>query len=139
MANTTNLDLVKPLGTDHALISVINGNMDKIDNYAGSTDATLENHEEGMAVVANGDTHAAISAGQLVYIKGHNTLTEGMYTANSAIAANAALTSSNVTACANGGFNYIYDNYAIAYKKDTERTLCLNFTICKLCCLLSLI
>ena len=30
MANTTNLDLEKPLGTDHALIAKINSNMDKI-------------------------------------------------------------------------------------------------------------
>jgi hypothetical protein len=35
MANTTNIDLVKPAGTDHALISVINSNSDKIDAEAG--------------------------------------------------------------------------------------------------------
>lgn len=35
MANTTNIDLVKPAGTDHALISVLNGNSDKIDAEAG--------------------------------------------------------------------------------------------------------
>ena len=35
MANTTNIDLVKPAGTDHELIRVINSNMDKIDAEAG--------------------------------------------------------------------------------------------------------
>ena len=36
MANTPNLDLVKPAGTDQALISVINSNSDKIDTGFGS-------------------------------------------------------------------------------------------------------
>lgn len=41
MANTTNLDLVKPAGTDKALVSVINANSDKIDAFAGSTNQAL--------------------------------------------------------------------------------------------------
>ena len=41
MANTTNLDLVKPAGTDHALISVLNSNSDKIDAFAGQTNDSL--------------------------------------------------------------------------------------------------
>ena len=36
MANTTNLNLVKPAGTDHALVSVINSNMDIIDSKVGA-------------------------------------------------------------------------------------------------------
>lgn len=36
MANTPNLDLVKPAGTDHALVSVINSNSDKIDGGFGT-------------------------------------------------------------------------------------------------------
>lgn len=36
MANTPNLDLVKPAGTDHALVSVINSNSDKIDAGVGT-------------------------------------------------------------------------------------------------------
>lgn len=43
MANTTNLNLEKPLGTDQALVSVINSNSDKIDNWAGSTNQALSN------------------------------------------------------------------------------------------------
>jgi len=45
MANTTNLDLVKPAGTDYALVSVINGNSDKIDAFAGTTNTAIENLE----------------------------------------------------------------------------------------------
>lgn len=41
MANTTNLDLVKPAGTDKALVSVINANSDKIDSFAGTTNQAL--------------------------------------------------------------------------------------------------
>lgn len=39
MANTTNLNLVKPSGTDYALVSVINGNMDIIDSKVGAIPA----------------------------------------------------------------------------------------------------
>ena len=39
MANTTNLNLVKPAGTDYALVSVINGNMDIIDSKVGAIPA----------------------------------------------------------------------------------------------------
>ena len=105
MANTTNLDLVKPLGTDHALISQINGNMDKIDAYAGNVNGSLNSLGDGLAIIANGDTHAAITSGQFVYVRGHNTLAEGLYTATTNIAANGALSLSNLTADASGGLN----------------------------------
>ena len=39
MANTTNLNLVKPAGTDYALVSVINGNWDIIDSKVGAIPA----------------------------------------------------------------------------------------------------
>jgi hypothetical protein len=39
MANTTNLNLVKPAGTDYALVSVINSNMDIIDSKVGAIPA----------------------------------------------------------------------------------------------------
>lgn len=43
MANTPNIDLVKPAGTDHALVSVLNSNSDKIDTFAGSTNQAIAN------------------------------------------------------------------------------------------------
>lgn len=98
MATTTNIGLTKPAGTDKALVSVINSNSDIIDSAAGGL-------MDAIAIVANGNTHAAISAGQYVYVHNHGTLAEGLYTANSAIAANATLTTSNLTADASGGLN----------------------------------
>ena len=112
MANTTNLDLVKPLGTDHALISVINGNMDKVDAYAGKVNDSLAGVQDGLAIVAVGDTHAAITSGQFVYVKEHNTLPEGLYTASTNIAANGALSTSNLTADSKGGLNALSDQMA---------------------------
>lgn len=59
MANTTNLDLVKPAGTDYALISMINENMEKIDAFAGSTNqaiaqlATTENLGTSFTTLAS--------------------------------------------------------------------------------------
>ena len=98
MATTTNIGLTKPAGTDKALVSVLNANSDIIDSAAGGL-------MDAIAIVANGNTHAAISAGQYVYVHNHGTLAEGLYTANSAIAANATLSTSNLTADASGGLN----------------------------------
>ena len=119
MANTTNLDLVKPLGTDHALISVINGNMDKVDAYAGKVNDSLAGVQDGLAIVAVGDTHAAITSGQYVYVKDHSTLPEGMYTASSNIAANGALSTSNLTAVSSGALNVLSDHIASLIKTAT--------------------
>jgi hypothetical protein len=55
--------------------------------------------------VCNGNTHGAITSGQYVYVRAHDTLQEGLYTANSNIAANATLSSSNLTANSSGGLN----------------------------------
>lgn len=106
MASTTsNIGLTKPAGTEKALVSVINSNSDIIDSAAGGL-------MDAIAIVANGNTHAAISAGQYVYVHNHGTLAEGLYTANSAIAANATLTTSNLTADASGGLNALNSNIA---------------------------
>lgn len=120
MATTTNIGLTKPAGTDKALVSVINSNSDIIDSAAGGL-------MDAIAIVANGNTHAAISAGQYVYVHNHGTLAEGLYTANSAIAANATLTTSNLTADASGGLNALNSNIAnghlvAKYLNDTSKT-----------------
>lgn len=70
---------------------------------------SLDATQAGMAIIAVGDTHSAITASQYVYIRGHSTLAEGLYTATSNIAANAALTSSNMTA-AGGALNALNGN-----------------------------
>ena len=49
MANTTNLNLVKPAGTDKALVSVLNANFDKIDAFAGTTNQALSNVNNALS------------------------------------------------------------------------------------------
>lgn len=97
---TGNLNLKKPSLDDDALITDINNNMDILDTAANGI-------QDALAIVANGDTHVAITAGQYVYVRKHNTLAEGLYVASSNIAANAALSSSNLTADSKGGMNAI--------------------------------
>ena len=55
MANTTNIDLVKPAGTDYALVSVINSNSDKIDAEAGRERANTAANYSASSAYAVGD------------------------------------------------------------------------------------
>lgn len=112
MANTQNLDLVKPLGTDHALVSVLNSNSDKIDAYAGAVNASLDGLRDGLGILANGNTHAAITSGQYVYVKNHSSLPEGLYKATANIAANGTLSTSNLAADSAGGLNSLNEQIA---------------------------
>ena len=96
--NTSNYSLVKPAYSDIADINDINGNMDKVDTALGALG-------DGFAIVSDNNTHVAITAGQYVYVRNHGSLAEGLYKANSNIAANATLTSSNLTAVSGGGLN----------------------------------
>ena len=71
--------------------------------------ATDNAFESGLAVVADGDTHAAIINGQYVYIKNHDSLAEGLYIANDDIDTDEAL-SGKVTA-ASGGLNTLVSSF----------------------------
>ena len=86
MATTTqNLGLIEPAGTDHALVSNINTNSDKIDAEAG-------NVRGNIALVQNGDTATqAISKDQLVVWKGV------LKKATANIASGATLSGSNLS------------------------------------------
>lgn len=77
----------------------------------------IANLQDGLAIVANGDTHVNIAQGQFVYVKNHSTLAEGLYTANADIGANVALTTSNLTADTAGGLNAL--NSKIKYLSFT--------------------
>lgn len=106
MANTPNINLVKPFGTDKALVSVINDNSDKIDTFAGSANTNMANTQNGYAIVVDGNNAPkAITAGQYLFIKNHSTLSAGGYHATANIANGAAITSSNVAADADGVVN----------------------------------
>ena len=58
-----------------------------------------------VAIMANGNTHAAIASGQAVIVRNHSTLADGLYWANTSIATNATLSTSNLTADTSGGLN----------------------------------
>jgi hypothetical protein len=65
MANTTNLNLVKPAGTDKALVSVLNSNSDKIDAWAGSTNQALS-ALTAKATISDCNTYNAEGIGRIV-------------------------------------------------------------------------
>ena len=58
-----------------------------------------------VAIMANGNTHAAIASGQAVIVRNHSTLADGLYWASTSIATNATLSTSNLTADTSGGLN----------------------------------
>ena len=75
-------------------------------NVKGTTYDIRDNGAEGaIAIMATGDTHAKIDSGQFVYVKGHSSLSEGLYKATAAINANGALSTSNLSAQSSGAAN----------------------------------
>lgn len=108
--NTSHYNLVKPAYTEPADIGVINGDMDLIDSALYDHDTTLEKVENSIAIVATGNTHVAITSSQYVYVKEHTALADGLYTASTNIAANATLSSSNLTAVSGGGMNSLKES-----------------------------
>lgn len=101
------------------------GNSDYAARFQG-IDTNIANLQDGLAIIANGNTHAAIASGQFVYIKNHSTLGEGLYKATAAIGANEALTTSNVTADAKGGLNALkadVDSLSSKFTNVTEESL----------------
>ena len=120
---TGNLNLKKPALDDDALITDINNNMDILD-------AAVNGIQDGLAIVANGNTHVAITSGQFVYVRNHGTLTEGLYVASTNIAANATLSTSNLTADSAGGLNTVYAslNSNLANKQNIFHTQSVTIT-----------
>ena len=115
-SQSTNLKLIKPAGGENLSRSDYNDNLDTIDTALGSgfglSNASSVNTEinalgDALAIIANGNTHAAITSGQFVYVRKHGTLADGLYVASSNISANATLSGSNLTADPSGGLNAI--------------------------------
>ena len=150
MATTTqNLGLIKPAGTDKIRIAQINSNMDTLDAKIGpvgstSLQAQINNKDSaptsgstnpitsggvyteagnlaaGVAILANNNTHAAIASGQYVYVRGHGSLSEGLYMATAAIAANGTLSTSNLTAVSGGGLNSLISGFTNPHAFDAQ-------------------
>lgn len=94
--NTTNLGLRKPAKADYVnVVTDIDDNMDLIDS-------AVNNAEKAVAIIANGNTHVAVSAGEYLYVRNHTSLSEGLYMATEAIAQNGTLSSSNTSAITRG-------------------------------------
>jgi len=137
---TPNIGLRRAQGTDPASVDDINYNSELLDTKLGavgntsvqeqinalsaSTAQTFGNVQDGLAIVSNGNTHVAIPAGYWVYVKGHGTLSEGLYknTSGATIAANATLSTSNLTADPDGGLNSVYDALNHQIKKASDWT-----------------
>lgn len=124
---TTNLNLKKPAQSDKIRIADINNNMDDIDAAFGaigndSVATQIGDIQGALAIVAVGDSHAAITAGQYVYVKSHETLDTGLYVASANIAQNGALSSSNLTADTAGGLNALNSNI-ISYDLGMDSVL----------------
>ena len=118
--STANLGLIKPSGTDKIRIAQINQNMDIIDSAIGaaasgtslqaqisSNTQAIANTQSGLAyIVGNTNTTGnTLAVGQFVYVKGHSTITEGLRTVTASISANGNITTSNTSACSEGGLN----------------------------------
>lgn len=68
----------------------------------GYLDSSFKATRSAIAIIADGNTHIAVSTGEYLYIKNHNSLSEGLYIATASIAQNGTLSSSNVTAITRG-------------------------------------
>lgn len=108
---TTNLGLKKPAQSDKVRIADFNNNADTIDAAIGAVGGKnlvgmVNALQDAVAIIANGDTHVAISSGDFVYVK-NNThgLSDGLYVASANVSANGTISDSNMTADAKGGLN----------------------------------
>lgn len=95
--------------------------------------ADLRELSEGMAIVIDGDTAPkAIASGQYLFIKNHSTLATGGYHATAAIASGADITSSNVTADAdgivNGAFSSLFEQIGTVNSKLTWQDITASCT-----------
>ena len=91
MANTPFLDLVKPAGTDRALVSVINSNSDKIDTGVSTLSEQIANaiNDFGSKTIAGMNTAiegklSSMSVGESVSFKVTLTDTDSVFTSSGA-------------------------------------------------------
>lgn len=121
---TSNLNLIKPGGSDKIRIAQINGNMDTLDEKIGAVGNTslqsqitgaktnLAGLESAVGIVVDGAKAAvAASAGQYVVLKNSiiSGCDDGLYIAAQAIPANTTINSTYLTAVSKGGLNSLSD------------------------------
>lgn len=84
-----------------------------LDAYQGNViSQTIGKVQNGLAYIV-GDTNTTggtLAVGQFVYVKGHATIAEGLRKVAASIAANGSITTSNTSACSEGGLNALNSN-----------------------------
>ena len=120
MDRTTNYNLKKPSTADSALVGDLNDNMDIVDTQLKAANDRIVSAQDGLGILATGNTHAAIAKGQAVFVRNHSSLSDGLYWATAAISANGALSTSNLTADTSGGLNKLHDDITTLNSKITN-------------------
>lgn len=83
----------------------------RIQSDVDALQTSVEQSRKNMAIVAIGNTHEAIPAGQFVDVKGHSMLADGVYwnKTSTAIGVNESLSTSNLERATSGGLNALKD------------------------------
>ena len=90
---------------EFGVVTVYGSGISRSSTNAQTIDAALTGLEDGMAIVAAGDTHPQIASGQFVYVRNHSTLPDGLYRATAPIQKDGPLSTSNLQADGAGGLN----------------------------------
>ena len=106
-SQTPNLNLVLPVGTEKVSRQIINDNNTKIDTAVGANSTAIAKVQNCLAYIVGetNTTGGTLEVGQFVYVKNHSTIAEGLRTVTASISANGNITTSNTSACSDGGLN----------------------------------
>ena len=100
-----------------------------IDQTVSSNSTAIANVQSGLAyIVGNTNTTGnTLTVGQFVYVKNHSTIAEGLRIVTASISANGNITTSNTSACSEGGLNAVnskFENlFARKYRTYTNITI----------------
>lgn len=89
-------------------VEALEGRATTLEGDVSAQNNTINAIEDGLAIIADGNTHPSIPARGFVFVKNHSTLTTGLYRVTSettAIGTNAPLSLSNLTLDSTGGLN----------------------------------
>ena len=96
-----------------------NGNIQDSGHNHGDyiTDVSGKVNTDSFAVVANGDTHSALTAGDCVYVINNGNLAEGLYRVTTNVGQNVALTTLNTAAVPRGAINKLNSDINTLYSR----------------------
>ena len=76
----------------------------------------INNNQSALAIVISGNTNnsgSTIAKGFYIYLKGHSSLSEGLYIASQSIPSGTTITASYVTSVSGGGLNNLPKTYEV--------------------------